>query len=363
MRADKDKKLKFSFSPTTKEFLRAAQRALLHKWQLKIACIALSLTLWGVLITSDANLAREKILTDISVNAVNADILQRNGFIVVDGLDDLNGIQIKVDVPQRAYNSVTAANYNVRVDLSRITQSGEQQLPIITTQTSTYGQVIWMSKNEVTVMVDELMTRRRIPVQLNRIGEAPAGFYAAATKFDPVWLVVTGPRNIAQTIDKCVADFHMNKLSAQPGIQVFSVPFELLNTKGEVIDPTLLTVTSESIILDSLMIDQRLYPMKTVDIDLRGITSGQPQEGYHLSGITAAPSYLSIAGTSEFLRTLNFLEVSTSIDIEGANENLIRAVKIERPQNAEYMSEEVVYVTVEISPDTRTSPQPSGESQ
>ena len=363
MSVDKEKKLMFSPSPTTKEFLKATKKALLHNWPLKLTCLALSLVLWGVLITSDANLAREKTLTNISVNAVNADILQRSGLIVVDGLDNLSGIQIKVDVPQRAYNTVAAANYNVRVDLSRITKAGKQQLPIITTQTSAFGQVTWMSKNEITVMVDELMTRRRIPVQLNRVGEAPAGFYAASTKYDPVWVVVTGPKSIAQTIDKCVAVFDLGILSAQPGIQMSSIPFELWNVNGEVMDSALLTVTSESITLDSLIVDQRLYPKKTVDINLENITSGEPQAGYHLAGITAAPSYLSVAGTSEFLKTLEFLEVSTTIDIGGASENLIRAVKVERPQNAEYMSEEVVYVSVEISQDTEVTPNPAEDRE
>lgn len=359
MSTDKEKKRKFSLSPTAQEFIKATKKAVLHNWPLKLTCVALSLVLWGVLITSDANLAREKLLTNITVNAVNADVLQRNGLIVVDGLDNLSGIQIKVDVPQRAYNTVTASNYNVRVDLSRITQAGEQPLPIITTQTSAFGQVTWMSKNEITVTVDELMTRRRVPVQLNRIGEAPAGFYAAGTKYDPVWVVVTGPKSIAETIDKCVAIFDLSSLAAQPGIQMSSVPFELWDVKGKVINSSLLTVTSESIILDSLIIDQRLFPMKTVDINLGGITSGQPQAGYQLVSVKAAPSYLSVAGTSDFLRTLNFLEVTTSIDIQGANESLIRAVKVERPQNAEYMSEEVVYVSVEILPESTLTPSPT----
>lgn len=363
MSTDKEKKRKFSLSPVTQEFIAAMRKAVLHNWPLKLTCLALSLILWGVLITSDANLAREKLLTNIAVNAVNADVLQRNGLIVVDGLDNISGIQIKVDVPQRAYNTVTASNYNVRVDLSRISQAGEQSLPIITTQTSAFGQVTWMSKNEITVTVDELLTRRRIPVQLNRIGEPPAGFYAPPAKYDPVWVVVTGPKSIAQTIDKCVAIFDLSSLAAQPGIQMSSVPFELWDVNGDKMTSSLLTVTSESIILDSLIIDQRLYPMKTVDINLDGITSGQPQSGYKLISVKAAPGYLSVAGTTEFLRTLNFLEVSNSIDIQGANESLIRAVKVERPQNAEFMSEEVVYVSVEIQPETNLNSTPDEASR
>lgn len=345
-----DKIRSFMLSPDVKNFLAYIKRVLLNRWPLKLGCFFLSLVLWGVLISSDANITREKVLENVSVNVVNADVLQRNGLIVVSGLEDLANIQMKVDVPQRVYNSITAANYNVRVDLSRITAPGEQQLSVLSTQSNTYGQVIWLSKETITVTVDELITKRRVPIQLNREGESPAGFYASTTKYDPNWVVITGPRSITEGIEKCIAVFDLSRLQAQPGSQVSSVPFEIYNTNGKVVSSPLITVTSESITIDSVIVEQRLYPMKTVDIDLSDITTGSPEKGYYVAGITASPSYLSVAGTSDFLKTLTHLEVSSKIDIEGASGELIRQIKVERPLNAEYMSEEVVYVRIDILP-------------
>jgi YbbR domain-containing protein len=101
-----------------------------------------------------------------------------------------------------------------------------------------------------------------------------------------------------------------------------------------------------------LQVEQQLYPLKTVDIDLAGITTGEPAAGYQVKSVTASPSYLSVAGTNDLLKSLTMLEVSSRIDLRGTDENLVRAVKVEKPQNAQYMSEDAVYVTIEIVPIT-----------
>ncbi len=347
----------FVLSPDAKKYYTYLRRVVLNRWQLKLGCFFLALILWGVLISSDVNITRQKTIENVTVTASGADTLQRNGLIVVSGLDDLGSLRMRVDVPQRMYNTVSASNYNVRVDLSRITSPGEQQLPILTTQSSTYGQVTWLSKDSVTVVVDELMTKRRVPVQLNTTGESPAGFYASpsSAKHDPSWVVITGPSSLIGSVDKCIAQFDLSRLAAQPGVQVSSVPFGIYDTDGNQISSPLISVTSESIAVDSVIVEQRLLPMKTVDIDINGVTTGSPKQGYYVDSVSVSPAYLSIAGSAELLKTLTKLEVSSRIDIEGAEGELIRQIKVEKPQNAEYMSEEAVYLKITILPETSTS--------
>ena len=274
---------------SVRSILSRVKKAVLHNWGLKLGCLALSVVMWGGLISNDGNLTREKTFTDVAVTAVNADILQRNGLVVVSGLEELGTLQMRVEVPQRYYNTVTPSTYNTRVDLSRITSAGEQMLPIITNTTSTYGQVTWLSKNEVKVVVDNYITRRRIPVQLDKRGEAPAGFYAPEPSIDPALVVISGPRQVVERVARCVAVYDLSRLSAQPGTQLTAVPFVLQDADNKVVDSSLVSVTSESILLDTMLVDQRLYPLKTVDINLGGITSGQPKAGYRVASISAAP--------------------------------------------------------------------------
>lgn len=344
---------KLSKLPDLKTILRRLKRIITHQWGVKLICFLLAIVLWGGLISQDATLTREKSFTDVAITVPTQDALERIGLIVVEGLENLPSIQMRAIVPQRNYNSTTAGNYNVRVDLSRITAPGEQTVPLISTGSTLYGQVTWLSTTEIKVKVDDYITRRRIPVQLGPEAGSPVGFYAPPASVEPAAVVISGPRQITMTVARAVAHHNAANLAAQAGTQLSAVPFSLETMEGDPVDTNLITVTSnESIVLDTLQVEQQLYPLKTVDIDLSGITIREPAAGYQVKSVTASPSYLSVAGTNDLLKSLSMLEVSSRIDIGGAEENLVRAVKVEKPQNAQYMSEDAVYVTIEIVPIT-----------
>lgn len=342
---------KLSKLPDLKTILRRLKRVLTHQWGVKLICLLLAIVLWGGLISQDATLTREKTFTDVAITIPAQDALERIGLIVVEGLENLPSIQMRATVPQRNYNSTSAGNYNVRVDLSRITAPGEQNVPLISTSSTLYGQVTWLSKTEIKVKVDDYITRRRIPVQLGPQTGSPVGFYAPPASVEPAAVVISGPRQVTMTVARAVTHYDATNLAAQAGTQLSAVPFSLETMEGEAIDTQFITVTSnESIVLDTVQVEQQLYPLKTVDIDLSDITTGEPAEGFRVKSITASPSYLSVAGTNELLKSLTMLEVSSRIDLAGAKETLVRAVKVEKPQNAQYMSEDAVYVTIEIEP-------------
>ena len=150
--------------PSLRKALKGAPqrlwRLIYHNWPWKLLALFLALCLWAGLITQDPTLTRERVFTDVTVSVVGADTLRRNsGLIILSGLEDENlTARLRVDVPQREYNTVTASNYNPRVDLTRITEAGEQTLRINTTSTSTYGTVRSISPETITVVVDQFVT-------------------------------------------------------------------------------------------------------------------------------------------------------------------------------------------------------------
>ena len=125
---------------------------------------------------------------------LGADTLKRAGLVVTTDLSELPLISVQAEIPQKSYDSATASNFNVRIDLSRIEKTGEQNIPVLHTSTSTYGKVTRLSQSEITVDVEPYITRRRIPVQINETGTAPAGFYASKAVVDPPIVTVSGPK-------------------------------------------------------------------------------------------------------------------------------------------------------------------------
>ena len=106
---------------------------LLKNWPFKLLALFISLVMWAGLITQDPTLTREKIFNDVKISVSGADAIKRNGMIVLTDLDEVIGsAQLMVEVPQMQYNNATANIFNPRIDLSRITETGVQDIKVLT---------------------------------------------------------------------------------------------------------------------------------------------------------------------------------------------------------------------------------------
>lgn len=330
-------------------------KALIHNWQWKLLSLFLAVCLWSGLITQDESLTREKIFNDVSINVTNADTLRRNGFIIVSGLDDLPAVRIRVDVPQKNYNTVTASNYNLRIDLSRIRETGEQTLQVLSSSSSNYGTVTDISVESVAVQVDEYITRSRIPVRLNITGALPDGLYGGEPQVDPAYVVVSGPRSLVENVVRCVVDYDLSTLTAQAGTERTAVPFRLVDNDGRDVDSSLIDVTSQSVSLDSIIVSQTLYTAKTLVINTSDLVVGTPAEGYSIRRISAEPSSLVAAGKDPYISALGDLHLAEftdqQIDVSNMRATVTRNISLTKPSDIAHFSTDSVLINVEIAPD------------
>ncbi|NLW21393.1 MAG: hypothetical protein GXY84_08515 [Clostridiales bacterium] len=326
------------------------KRTLRNNWKLKLLSLIVAITIWGALISEDASLTREKTFHDVPVSITGVEALQRSGLVVVEGLDNLQPIRMRAEVPQKAFDTASPANYSVRVDVSRITNVGEQKIPIQTSVTTSYGAVTWLSTNEVTVKVEEYITRRRVPVRLIQSGQAPEGYFAAGASVDPATVVISGPRSLVEQVEAVSATYQPSGLVSSTGTQYSAVPFQLVSASGEELDSRLISVTSENVLLDTLLVEQTIYPMKYAQINLTGITKGQVMEGYAITSITAEPEQVRLAGDLEEIDSINLLDLTPAVDVSGMSDTIIRALRIDRPAGVIHLSESAVVVTIHIQP-------------
>ncbi len=325
---------------------------LLHNWAWKLLSLLLAVCLWGGLILQDNTLVRSKTISDVTISVVNADVLQRSGFVVVSGLEEdvLTDVRIKVDVPQKYYNQVTAANYNVRVDLSKIKAAGEQTLNVIATSSSAYGTVTSMSVSQITVTVEEYVVRSRIPVRVAMTGELPDNLYGDTPSADPTYVSVAGPKSKVENIVRCKALYDVSGLSLEAGTERTAVPFVLCDRADEVIDMEGITVstTAGNILLDAVTVEQTFYPLYSLPVSTEGLLTGTPLSGYEVKGISVEPSVVDIAFRTE--TELDAVYLAGVIDITDATSSIVAAISLDKPSKNVYMSTYKVYITVQIGP-------------
>lgn len=327
-------------------------RSLTHQWGWKLTSLILAICLWGGLISQDTTLPREKTFENIRVNITNEETLRQNGLIVVSGLEKVNTVRIKAQVPQRNYSAATAANYNVRLDLSQIKSPGVQKARIVATPVSAslYGAVTDLSMEEVTLVVEEYATRARIPVQVEVIGQGPEGFYLPAPTPNPAAVEIGGPKSLIEQVARCIVIFDQGTLPAKAGSVLTSVSYILQDYQGREVDASHITVSSQSINLRDIIVDQDLYPLTDVRISTQGLVSGQPAEGYQITNISVSPQSVQIAAMDldPFLGEDAAIQPYNRINIEGASQTMASTLSLRRPTGADYISNYDVRVTVTI---------------
>ena len=333
-----------------RRLLRRLWKGLSGNLPFKVLSLVLAVALWAGLISQDPTLTREKTFSDVTISVNGADTLKRNGFIMVSDLSDQLSAVMTVDVPQTQYSNAVPANYNPRIDLSRIRSAGTITVPVNTSSTGTYGSVNSIVPSEVTVEVEEYVTRYRIPVTIQTEGEAPAGYWSTVPTSDPQMVVVSGPRSLVGTISRAVATLNLSELPAQEGGLSLALPFTLEDIRGNVVESSLIQVTSESVLMDSLLVSLILYPEKEIRLSAIGLTEGEPLEGYEVVGLTVSPEAVRVAAPAQTLESLDTLYLNSAVNLNGHSQTFQSEVRLRRPSGVTHLSADTATVTVEIAP-------------
>ena len=331
--------------------LKKLRSIFLENWGTKLLAIFIAIALWAGLITQDPTLTREKQFTDVAVNILGAETLKRNGYIVLEELEDvLDNVAVRVSVPQGQYTAAQASNYSVRVDLSRIKAAGVQDVKILSTNSSAYGTVTEIVPPTVKMTVDDYVTRYRIPVTVVSEGEPPEGFYATAPSTDPPMIAVSGPRTLVERIVSAQVVADQSTLPAREGTVRRALTFTLVDDSGAAIQSDMLEVTSESVLLDSIIAEQTVYTERTVVFSDLGLVTGEPAEGYEIKGVYLTPSSVTIAGRASAISDISVMYADNTVNVKGLTQSVTKSLRVRQPSTIKYASTDMVSVAVEIGP-------------
>lgn len=320
-----------------------------HNFQWKLLALVLAIGLWVGLILQDPSLTRERIFTNVPLSITGSDTLRRNGLIVTQGLEEENAIvKLKADVPQHDYNDVTYANYNPRIDLSKVAEAGEQLVKVTTTSSSTYGTVTEVSPESIPVFVDNYITNFRLPVHVEVVGEYPEGFYGTAPMPDISTVAVSGPESVISQIARIDLRYDVSALPAKADAVQTALSMHYMDSENNELDSALVEATSGGVLLRSIVVGQQLYPIKTLSLNQTALTTGTPLKGYEIKSVTVSPGVIIAAGDETTLSTLDTLFLDAAVDVTDRDATFAADIKITRPDNIVYMNAENVMVIVEI---------------
>ncbi len=278
--------------------------------------VAAAVAIWLAFAASDGTLTRQKTFYHIPVTVNGEGSLLARGLIVVSDVSKLlPSVDFVTEVTQTNYERASAASYNPHLELSQVTGEGENELAVVFSS-QIYGQVVSCSPASVKVNVEKYVTRR-VPVTVNLTGELPQGVYLVSAEADPATLVVSGPQSQVAEVSRIAVSFDRSLLSADQPAARQALAFELQDSAGETVPQERMTVSNQSVVVSSVMVETAVVPMKRVLIDTENLTSGRPAEGYELRDAWAAEESLDIAAEQEVLDAITAVEVEEPMDITG----------------------------------------------
>ena len=330
----------------------ATKHIFLHNGFLKLIAILISLVLWAGLISQDENVTRDKTFQNVNVSVTGTEIMKNNGYIVVSDLDEaLDDVSVVAAVPQKQFEKAEASAYNIRLDLSKINGTGEQELKIQSTNSSTFGRVVSTSPSSVNVTVEDYIIRQRIPVSVIVNGETPQGWYMSTPSVDPALVAVSGPRQLVQTISRARAFIHTDDIEWKEGTLITNSEIVLYNRTGEKIDSPLLTIMSSGLTIDSVLIDATILPTRLFATTGQVQTTGSVARGYRVSDVKISPETITVAAREEVLEQMTELPMERTVNVKNLKETTVFQLKVQKPSDDAFLSNETVTVTVEIEPE------------
>ena len=332
--------------------LHLLRHLVLHNGWFKLLALMISLLMWAGLISQDDSITRDKVFNDVSVNVTGTDAMKRNGYIVT---SDLSGLLTDVTavaaVPQKQYERADVSSYNVRVDLSRISGTGQQELRLQSTASSMYGRVSSINPASVLVNVEDYVVRYRIPVSVAFTGEFPEGWYMSTPSVDPPLVAVSGPRSLVNTISRARVFVDPDEVEWAEGTSIFSAGLTLYNRSGEEVNNSLLDISYDNVSLDGVVLEASILPVRSYDVTNYVGTINAVADGYVLKAVHISPESITVTARSEVLTQVNELALSEHyVDLNGLTETTDFQIRVSKPSEDAVLSNDIITVTVEIVP-------------
>ena len=143
-------------------------------------------------------------------------------------------------------------------------------------------------------------------------------------------LSVSGPQSVVSTVTRAVVRLEASLLTAERMNDRTALAVELQDASGAAVTHEKLQITNQTIITDSVVVETDLIPTKDVPFDMDAFVTGEPAQGYELTGVTLAQSSVTVAAAQETLDAITELTTDQPLDISGATGDVTDYVRLRR---------------------------------
>lgn len=318
-------------------------RIVSHNLMWKILSVVIAILMWSYIVSADSSITRTKVLSSVDVSLSGQSVLQsRLLAVVMDEDEALASVRVKVKVPQANYARVTADSVSVELDLSRVRQTGRQEVELV--GTTAYGEVVQITPSTLEVDIEPMDTRV-VPVNVELQNQDEDKYYYVVSQSNPSQLTISGASSVVQRIAQAQALVNVEGMTTERNV---SVKYALLDEEGNEVTQLVSKPTS------SVMVGLSIDPIArlSVDASIETATTGTLPDGYRITRVEVQPETITVAGDPSLLGELDVLTFE-QVNVTGRTQSFSTVATVNALDAMKYVSTRQVTVTVYIEEESQ----------
>ena len=320
-------------------------RIVSHNLMWKILSVVIAILMWSYIVSADSSITRTKVLSSVDVSLSGQSVLQsRLLAVVMDEDEALASVRVKVKVPQANYARVTADSVSVELDLSRVRQTGRQEVELV--GTTAYGEVVQITPSTLEVDIEPMDTRV-VPVNVELQNQDEDKYYYVVSQSNPSQLTISGASSVVQRIAQAQALVNVEGMTSGRNV---SVKYALLDEEGNEVTQLVSKPTS------SVMVGLSIDPIArlSVDASIETATTGTLPDGYRITRVEVQPETITVAGDPSLLGELDVLTFE-QVNVTGRTQSFSTVATVNALDAMKYVSTRQVTVTVYIEEESQVA--------
>ncbi|MCC6094080.1 MAG: hypothetical protein LIV24_03520 [Eubacterium sp.] len=266
----------------------------------KLLALLIAVIIWYAVV--DTNDPVETASYSVHITVTNESYIS-NGKQIYMIEDQYKTVNVYVKGNRSVLKNITADKITVTADLTQIVDLNRDpvMVPLTVTVPGISSTDVTLSRTTIPITIEDVASKE-FAVSVDVGSSVPGSSYEVGTTTpNPEKIVINGPESIINEIDTVVAKIDVTGMT-QDGNR--KAELEIMDKTG--------TALSQETIQDDLVFDGGV-PDVSVYVDLwkkqSGVGlkveySGEPAEGYNVSGVSTTPETITVVGTDEALQNL-----------------------------------------------------------
>ncbi len=274
---------------------------------LKIVALLAAMILWLVVVNIE-DPSRTKFFT-AKVQVINDSVLTDSGKYY-EIPDSEAAVTFRVTAKRSIIEKLSNGDFKAVADLNYM--GSDNKVPVDIEATRFTNQVTISSRSFYVNLSVGSIQKKRFSVKAVTKGEPASGVVVTDAVAEPNVITISGPDKIVSTIKSVQAVCDVTGI--QKDITDTVVPV-LLNSKGKEIDPSKLTISSETV-------EVSVTTGSVKEVKINAETSGKLPDGITLSSVTVTPEKVALQGEADNLNSVSQITIpSTVINLDNVTKD------------------------------------------